>query len=298
MVDAASYKEVSLGHATEGGQQDGEYVRVPLVIKDADAIRKVEQGTSLLSAGYWNQYDYTPGTAPDGTPYEAVQRGIRINHIALVDRPRAGAGARLFDHDTTSGGNPMPTVTLDGQSVEVQDKATAQLIEQAFKARDESYAEKEKKVEELEADAKKLKDEMEQMKAEKDKAIEEKDEAVKAASDEAIAERLKTLSTVRDTAAKIAGPAFSTDALDATEIKRQALATSRPSVDWQNKDQAYIDAAWDLAVADAEADPAKASHDSLGRDAANAAHSADTQDDAGHRAYAAWLSGQDPQEVK
>jgi hypothetical protein len=298
MVDAGSYKDVSLGHATDGGQQDGEYVRVPLLIKDGEAIRRVEQGRSMLSAGYWSKYDWTPGTAPDGTPYEAVQRGILINHIALVDRPRAGAGARLFDHDTTSGGKTMATVTLDGKSVDMPDQPTAQLVQSAFDAEKSKYDQMAEKAKEYEDEAAKLRDEMEKMKAEKDKAMEEKDEALKAASDEAIAERLKVIADTKDAAVKVAGQGFTSDSLDAMTVKREALAKARPSIDWAAAEDAYVSAAWDMAVADAEADPAKASHDSLGRDAAHAAHSTQTADDSGYRAYDAFLRGEDPTEVK
>ncbi len=50
-----------------------------------------------LSAGYELDLDRTPGTAPDGRRYDAVQRNIRINHVAAVPLGRAGTARVLAD---------------------------------------------------------------------------------------------------------------------------------------------------------------------------------------------------------
>ena len=48
-----------------------------------------------LSLGYRCDCEETPGVAPDGQPYDAIQRNIRINHLAVVPLARAGMKARL-----------------------------------------------------------------------------------------------------------------------------------------------------------------------------------------------------------
>lgn len=54
------------------------------------------QGKQDLSLGYSCEYEYAPGVAPDGTPYEYVQKSMRGNHIALVDEARCAVA--VLDH--------------------------------------------------------------------------------------------------------------------------------------------------------------------------------------------------------
>lgn len=290
MVNADTFKKVSLGHVTDQGRPDGEYVVADLLIKDKQGIEAVEQGRVNLSAGYSARYDYEPGQTEDGTPYEYVQRGIRINHVALVDRARAGQGARLFDHKRGKG---MSTITLDGQTVEVGDTATAQLIQRSFDAMNKSKEDMEAKAKEYEDEAEKLRNQLEEMKAEKDSAIEERDKAKQAASDEAIAEKIKTVQTVRDAAVKMAGEDFSCDSVDPMEIRRAALAKVRDSIDWSDKSDAYVQAAWDIEVAKTDderaADRAAHSHDQLAGDLQHL-YTGDGKP-AGTAAYSDFLSG-------
>lgn len=290
MVTADSFKRVSLGHATDAGRAEDDYVVVDLLIKDKDGIKAVEEGRVNLSAGYNAEYHQEPGTTADGTDYEYVQRGIRINHIALVDRARAGQGARLYDHQR---GAAMSTVTLDGQTVEVQDQATAKLIQQAFDMSKKEQEDMGKKAKEHEDEAKKLREEMESEKAEKDAAIEERDKAKAAASDEAIAERINAVQGVRDTAVKMAGEEFTCDSVDPMQIRRAALAQIRDSIDWADKSDAYVQAAWDIEVAKTEderaADKAKHSHDAFAGDLKHL-YTGDGQP-VGDSAYSNFLNG-------
>lgn len=50
-----------------------------------------------LSPGYRCIYDFTPG-AFDGEQYDAVQRTIRANHLALVEEGRTGPDVAVLDH--------------------------------------------------------------------------------------------------------------------------------------------------------------------------------------------------------
>lgn len=72
-------------------------VRVGVLVTSAEGVAHVESPTGLreLSAGYLRALDPSPGISPGGEPYDAVQRQIRINHVALVPEGRAGKEARL-----------------------------------------------------------------------------------------------------------------------------------------------------------------------------------------------------------
>lgn len=287
LVDAASYKRHAVGHTTDAARQEDNYVVVDLIIKDQDAIKAVETGKAALSAGYEAVYEHAPGRTEDGEPYEFIQKDIRINHVALVDKGRAGNEARLLDH---AGGTPMATVTLDGQAVEVGDNATAQLVQRAFDEANKSYKDMESKAKEMEDEAAKLRKQVEEMEATKDKALEDLEEAKKAASDEAIQERIKAVSDAKSQAAKIAGSDFTCDSLDVTEIKRNALSNKRPTVDWNDKSEHYVLAAWDIELENAKADPASASHDRFAADMQNL-HTDDAAMGEGRAAYNEFLSG-------
>lgn len=78
---------------------DGQdFVVAPLLVHDAATIAAITAGQlAEVSAGYAVVLDETPGTTPTGERYDAVQRGIRFNHVALLPpgHARAGRGARL-----------------------------------------------------------------------------------------------------------------------------------------------------------------------------------------------------------
>lgn len=60
----------------------------------------IENGKKELSMGYFCDYELTEGEY-NGEPYQAIQRNIRFNHIALVDEGRMGADVRVMDKSIT-----------------------------------------------------------------------------------------------------------------------------------------------------------------------------------------------------
>ncbi len=65
----------------------------------ADAI---DAGKKDLSLGYHCNYLPIPGVAPDGTPYDYVQRRMRGNHVALVADGRCGDEISVMDSVTVT----------------------------------------------------------------------------------------------------------------------------------------------------------------------------------------------------
>lgn len=86
------------------GFRDGDDVRCKIVIHDIDKVKKIPYRE--LSLGYNLDLVEEPGEW-NGEPYDAVQTNIRINHLAIVQKARAGDQAHL---------------NLDGKSGEVDDK--------------------------------------------------------------------------------------------------------------------------------------------------------------------------------
>lgn len=81
-----------IGTILTEGYQDGSDVRCEIVVHSTDEMK--HSGLRELSLGYSLDLDETPGTW-EGQPYDAIQKNIRINHLALVDKARAGEQARL-----------------------------------------------------------------------------------------------------------------------------------------------------------------------------------------------------------
>lgn len=70
----------------------------PLTVISAEAQALIEaEEQRELSAGYRYRADMTPGTTPEGEPYDGVMRDIQGNHTAIVREGRAGADVHVAD---------------------------------------------------------------------------------------------------------------------------------------------------------------------------------------------------------
>ena len=104
---------------SDGYPKDEKYVACDIVIFAPDKIGKRRE----LSLGYRCDCEETPGVSPDGQAYDAIQRNIRINHLAVVPLARAGMKARLnCDGDEiieSEGTQNMSKFKIDGVEHEV-----------------------------------------------------------------------------------------------------------------------------------------------------------------------------------
>lgn len=244
LINASTYRNTSVGVVTSVGRQDGDFVTVDMVIKDKDAIKAVETGKCELSAGYTAVYDGTPGTTPEGEPYDFRQTKIKINHVAIVDRARAGAMARIFD---SKRGRVMFKINIcDGVEIEVEDAKQAEAIQFAMSKAGEVKSA-------LDAATAKV----DTIQAQLDSANEQIEKLKTATSDEALKARVEAIARVTASARKVAGEGFTCDSVDLLEIKRAALSIKRPSLDWSSKSEAYVEAAFDMAKEDEEEEESK-----------------------------------------
>lgn len=251
MVDASNWKEHSRGQTGAEVLRDKEFVRVPMVLMDAGAIDEWKQGKRELSMGYTMDLDTTSGTTPNGEQYDAVQRNLRMNHLALVTRARGGSELRLGDDD--KGGKPMPdtkltTVMVDGLSVETTD-AGAQAISKLSKELADSKEAK-ATADKAHADALKAKDtEL----AAKDAEIEK----LKGSqlSDEDLDKRVKDRADLISTAKAIADIDY-TGKSDG-DIRKTAVVAKLGADSVKDKSDDYIAARFDILAEDASADPVR-----------------------------------------
>ena len=97
LLDAANTKQYQVGYSGSQVRYNDGFVEVALVVTDQDAIERIKRKDATeVSAGYKVDFDPTPGLTPEGEEYAGVQRNIRVNHIAIVPRGRAGPEVRLL----------------------------------------------------------------------------------------------------------------------------------------------------------------------------------------------------------
>lgn len=259
-VTADNWKDHAVGQIGDEVARDGEFVRIPLIVMDAAAIKAIEGGKRELSAGYTCDLAFEAGTTPEGQTFDAVQRNIKINHVAIVDRGRAGSQARIGDgagkwglspitptqdKEIRSMENALRTVVVDGLSVQTTDQG-AQAISKLQK--------------DLESSAAKFADaEASHVKAiaAKDAEIAKKDAEIDglkakvldgAALDAAVAARGDLLAK-----AKAIAPDVKTDGLSDAAI-RKAVVVAKLGDAMKDKAEAYIDARFDILAEDAAGD--------------------------------------------
>lgn len=141
-VTADNWREVAVGQTGGEVVRDGAFVRVPLVLMDKAAIAAVEAGQRELSMGYAAEIEFADGSTPEGEPYDAIQRGLRMNHVAVVAKARGGSELRIGDGAGKGGAAPftterpmtdaLKTVVLGDKAVHVA--ADAAPIIEAYKA--------------------------------------------------------------------------------------------------------------------------------------------------------------------
>lgn len=148
-VNADNWKKYSAGDMGDEVIRDGQFIRVPLVMMDAQAVKDYKDGKRELSLGYSCDLEWTAGTAPNGETYDAIQTNIRANHLALVKRARGGSDLHVGDGaherqqetENMSDQNKVPLM-VDGATLQV-DAVSASVIDAYIKRLQKSVADAE-----------------------------------------------------------------------------------------------------------------------------------------------------------
>lgn len=117
-VNKDNVAQETIGTILSKGYQDGNNVRAKIVVHETDIVKRI--GLRELSLGYKLTLDETPGIW-HGQPYDAIQRDIIVNHLALVLDARAGHSARLnMDEKNKENGGTIMSIKAkrkDGDDV-------------------------------------------------------------------------------------------------------------------------------------------------------------------------------------
>ena len=254
LVNSTNWKDFAVGQTGDEVVGESIYLRVPLMVSDEAAIKDIEAGKRELSAGYTCDLDFTPGQMPTGEAYDAIQKNIRLNHVAIVARGRAGSQVRIGDGvawgatpitDATPEKEPLmtlKTVTVDGIPIEVTDQGATVIA--TLQKRIADAAEAATKTETAHATVIAAKDgEL----AKKDAEIDALKSKVldAAAMDKLVAARADLIGK-----AKVLAKDVKTDGLSDAEIK-QAVVIAVVGDSAKGKPASYIDARFDILVEDA-----------------------------------------------
>lgn len=134
-VTSTNWKDHARGTIMGAKWEEGGYLAFDLMLTDESAIKAVDSGKRELSNGYSCELEFGDFTAVDGTKCLARQTNIVGNHIALVDRGRAGPECRIVDAAscdaltlttlqsilTDSGERSVKKLTIDGLLVDLAD---------------------------------------------------------------------------------------------------------------------------------------------------------------------------------
>ena len=255
-VDASNWKEYGKGDIGSDVVRDGEFVSVSYKIMDGDTIAKVKAGKAEVSMGYMAEIDFQDGVTPDGEPYQAIQKNIRINHLAIVDRGRAGKECGFTDAQkwgtspiTKVGDNQvtLKTLIVDGLTVETTDTGAVAI---------QKLADDKNLVVKQLADAKAAHETAINAKDAELAAKDAEIDALKAAklSDAEIDAKVQARSDLLTKAKSVADTDFT--GLSDADIKKAAVVAKLGDAAIADKTEAYIDARFDILVESADkADP-------------------------------------------
>lgn len=97
MVNASNVKKYQVGIVDGIEVVDGANIKASLLVQDNDAIAVIDSGKEQVSLGYDAEISWESGTDETHGMYDGIMTAITGNHLAIVDRARAGSAYRLFD---------------------------------------------------------------------------------------------------------------------------------------------------------------------------------------------------------
>jgi hypothetical protein len=235
--------------AVSAPKVDGDKVRGTLLVTDAALVAKLEGNEARqVSCGYLCDLEDAQGVTAEGLRYDAIQRNIRGNHVAIVPIGRAGPEVRVrMDAAEALEAQPqeshMHNIRIDGITYEVTTPQAVQAFEKSEKAHADAVAALEKAVASSKALAEANEAKLDAAREETKKALAElKELPTKVRADMAARTELETRArTVLGAEAKL-------DAMSPADVRKAVLAKLSPELKLDGKSEAYVEARFDAAL--------------------------------------------------
>jgi len=264
-IEPATAKELSIGFTGENVAREDNNLAVPVKINTEEGIGAVDAGRRQFSCGYSAEVFKEDGLW-EGERYDAIQRNIRYNHLALVDQGRAGEvaslrldGADAFQVEETSapsneadpkgpkGRNTMPAkVKLDnGLSYDCADEVAVEFQQKcdALASANAKLEAAEKATVEMKSDRDKLQGKVEELESQVKDFDKKLDEAVKAGVEarSKILDQAKKIITKDDEQKKL-------DGMTVAEIREAAILAARPDAKLDGYSEDRLDGMFEAIV--------------------------------------------------
>lgn len=267
LVTKDNSHDLMKGFTASNGHVEGNMLYNDITITDPNLISQIKNGSKReLSIGFETQMDPTSGTY-NGAKYDAVQRNIRINHVAVVPKGRAGHEVRLIGDSAEAveqvepseeKGYQMETrvVRADGQNITV----AADDVEKITKL-DADNSAKAKQIADLNAKIKALQDEKAKIEGNADESAKKADAAeakvasleddkkklqkqVDSLKGDALDKRLELIDQVKDF---VGDSAYDYHGKSDRDMKIDAVKAVRgDAIDFKDKSDEFVDAAFQL----------------------------------------------------
>lgn len=269
-VNSRNSRKHQVGTMLDVGRKDGSNVAVPIIIHADEAISQAKSGRARqLSLGYRLDLEERRGwfnrktqevvfrddeseKFPDGyisadwEEFDAVQRNIRINHLALVSKARAGDVATLNldgdeeitldDDDNQPKGKTMQKLRLDNG---LEYDASPEVVV-AFNALKQDAEDANTKLSEAQTTISTITAERDTLKADAAEFVNKLKQAREDAE--------KTIKARTELEAKAEKHGIKCDGLDDIAVKKAVVAKLKPSIKLDGKDDTYINVAFDMAI--------------------------------------------------
>jgi hypothetical protein len=248
---------------------DGLHVAIDMTINKEDAIDDVLNGKRSLSMGYECEIEKADeGAAWLGMAYDSIQRNIRYNHCAIVDKARAGDAVQIhLDSADAVRIDIKPSGVTRGDQAQNQEDKTMKYrldngmeydapegfvqayvsmkerVDNADKALAKEREDHKAAISRLQAERDTMKDRADKAEAEAKKA---REDAASAVSPDRVKAAAKEMAALYD-AADRAGVEVKDDMAD-LDIKKAVITAVFPKADLKDKDAAYISARYDSAL--------------------------------------------------
>lgn len=252
LVNTKNSRQYGVGFSGPEVTRDGMFAKTVLNVTDEEAIKNIESGKCELSNGYTADIDWTPGVTPDGEQYDAVQRNIKGNHIAIVERGRAGPACRVADNLPNLGDTvTMAKITIDGVDFEVSDQA-AQAVGKLQASLIDAEKETQMKAEEVKAKEDEMEEEAKEAKKTEDSLKAKLDDAnSKIPTADTLDKLVADRTALVDSILKVA-PEMEWQGKDADTLRREVVAAKCQNIQMDSVSTDYIKARFDMLVESVE----------------------------------------------
>ena len=233
-----------VGTVLSPGARESNNVLADVIVHNPDRLGARRE----LSLAYECGIDDTPGEF-QGLRYDAVQKNIKYNHLAVVTRGRAGNARLRLDADDAASQptewetDPMPDPKLVSVRLDEIDYQASPEVANALKKAQEAERDLRKRFDGVEAERDTLKSKLEESTKQHDEKVKELRASARADA--------KARIELEQTAAKLE---FKFDAaMSDVDIKRGLVGKLRPALKLDGKSDDYVASAFD-AIVDLEAD--------------------------------------------